>query len=103
MVYYIIIKGKACGLDLVDYPYLYFVLPYGDYFNRTVCVKECPAYTSEATKPTSLNCSANQLVTSCNAKCSVSTSIVTEVAAGSYNFLKDFVCIFNSTYCNLIK
>ena len=50
-------KGVPCGFDTnVDYPYLYFAIPFGDYFNRTVCVKECPMYLDENTKPTKLDC-----------------------------------------------
>jgi hypothetical protein len=33
---------KACGLDYPDYPYIYFPILSPDYYNYTVCVKECP-------------------------------------------------------------
>lgn len=64
----------ACGIDsgYEDYKYIYFVVPYGEYYNRTVCVKDCPNENS-----TVLDCKPNSNVTSCNKKnCDYSLSTI---------------------------
>ena len=35
---------SACGLDLPNLPYLYFVFPVNGYTNHTTCVENCPMY-----------------------------------------------------------
>lgn len=96
--YYIL--GVACGFDTnKDYPYLYFAIPYGDYFNRTVCVKDCPIYSVESSKPTKLDCNPNILVKSCDAKCDAATALKSYVSSNGTSIFKDFVCIFNSSLC----
>ncbi|CAD8110212.1 unnamed protein product [Paramecium sonneborni] len=90
--------GVACGFDKnLDYSYLYFAIPFGDYFNRTVCVKECPLYLDETKKPTELVCKANTLVTSCQQKCDPADALKSFATTNNTGTFKDFLCIFNSS------
>jgi len=34
--------GKGCGVDYLNYPYIYFASPSFDSLWVTVCVSECP-------------------------------------------------------------
>ena len=59
--------GRSCGIDLVDYPYIYFATPWKGYFNRTICVKSCPVYHSEEErKNITLQCVPNHIVLNCS-------------------------------------
>ena len=40
-------EGNACGSGKAkNYPVAYFSNPHGDFFNKTICLKSCPTYTS---------------------------------------------------------
>ena len=40
-------EGNACGVDKAkDYKFAYFSNPHGDFFNKTICVKNCPTYST---------------------------------------------------------
>lgn len=62
------IQERACGLDLPDYPYIYFPILLPDKYNYTVCVRECPVF--EGTNwPDNISCANNSAVPSCNRNC----------------------------------
>ena len=55
------ILGNPCGMGINEgYPYIYFVDPKSNQFNRTVCLASCPTQDSAITK-----CKPNVIVTSC--------------------------------------
>ncbi|KAM3134855.1 hypothetical protein pb186bvf_013024 [Paramecium bursaria] len=89
-------NGSACGIDYPNFPYLYWALPYGQYYNRTTCVQFCPNYTTSQQAPVTLTCQTNKLVTSCLSKCLQSSDLSVSNLESETN-LSTFVCIFNST------
>lgn len=54
--------GLACGIDYPDYDYLYFPILHPDYYNHTVCVKNCPKGISLFNNLKSLECKTNHLI-----------------------------------------
>ena len=89
--------GNGCGIDgkAKAYPYLYYTTPWGGYFRRYACVKTCPNFLNETSRPAALECLPNKIVTNC-ASTNVTVANLATVFTNS-NFMNSSVFIYNSS------
>lgn len=84
--------GKACGLDLPGYDYIYFPILSPNYYNHTVCVNQCPSdYNS------TVSCSNNSIVTSCSSNCGSFSSLTSYSSFPGSLDVSKFFCIYPSS------
>ncbi len=94
---FFVFLGRSCGIDLPDYPYIYFATPTKGYLNRTTCVKKCPVYANETMRETlNLDCVPNKIVQSC-IRSDVEIDSVFTFATQTSEFLNSSVFIYNTT------